>query len=229
MRIIIIANGEPPAQADVDKWLRATDTLMCADGGAKTALQFGLHPQHVIGDFDSLDTNELHQLEQLGAQLHRHPTAKDETDLELALAFAAQLAPAANEIIVLGALGGRIDHELANMMLLAMPILQGRRVVMAHGPDEIMLIDTRQSPSQLALHGSQGDVVSLLPFGGDARGIRTEGLLYPLRDEPLLVGPARGVSNVMLGTDASVHVRSGMVLCVHTSKPESMPIPHSNS
>ncbi len=218
-RIIIIANGEPPTQADLAQWLRANTTLICADGGAKAALRFGLRPHHAIGDFDSVSDDELRQLEELGTQLQRHPPAKNETDLELALMFAAHLTQdeAIREIIVLGAMGGRIDHELANMMLLAMPSLQGCRVVIAHQPNEIMLIDARRSPTQLVVQGWAGDVVSLIPFGGDAVGIRTERLQYPLHDEPLLFGPARGVSNVMLGKSATVQVQSGMVLCVHTS------------
>ena len=151
MRIIIIANGEPPTRADLNQWLRPNATLICADGGARAALRFGLRPHHAIGDFDSVGEGELQQLEKLGTQLHRHPAAKNETDLELALMFAAQLsqADATREIIVLGAMGGRIDHQLANMMLLAMPMLQGCRVVMAHRPDEIMLVDARRSPTEI--------------------------------------------------------------------------------
>jgi thiamine pyrophosphokinase len=218
MRIVIIANGEPPTEADVNDWLQPNTMLMCADGGAKAALRFGLRPQHAIGDFDSLNEIEIQQLEALGTRLHRHSAAKDETDLELALMFATQLMQAPGEIVVLGAMGGRIDHELANIMLLAMPCLQGHRVVIAHGADQLCLIDARREPSQITLHGEVGDVVSMLPFGGDAQGIRTDGLQYPLHDEPLLFGPARGVSNVMASESASVRVQAGMLLCVVTRK-----------
>jgi thiamine pyrophosphokinase len=67
------------------------------------------------------------------------------------------------------------------------------------------------------LEGRAGDVVSLLPFGGDAHGIRTSGLEYPLNDEPLLFGPARGVSNVMLGSQATIALRQGMLLCIQST------------
>jgi thiamine pyrophosphokinase len=217
MQIVIIANGEPPTRADIDRWLGPADTLICADGGARAALGFGLQPHHAIGDFDSVSEDELQQLGALGTQLHRHPPAKDETDLELALTFAATHFHTTREIIVMGAMGGRIDHELANMMLLAMPVLQDRRVVISHSPNQISLIDARRNPSSSTVQGKAGDVVSLIPFGGDAQGVRTKGLQYPLRDEPLLFGPARGVSNMLLGSTAIIHVQAGMVLCVHTS------------
>ncbi len=228
MRIIVIANGNPPSPQDVQRWHQPQNVLICADGGATAALRLGLHPHHAIGDFDSLSPDEVGRLEHLGTQLHRHPPAKDETDLELALLLAINLLAKVhdaddNDIIILGALGGRIDHELANMMLLAMPVLgAGRtvagRVIIAHGPVQISLIDARNTPCTLTLHGAAGDLVSLVPFGGDAHGIRTERLEYPLRDESLVVGPARGVSNVMLENTAAVSLRQGMLLCIQTSQ-----------
>ncbi len=221
MRIVIIANGDPPTQDEVARWLEGGAMLICADGGARTALALGLAPAHVIGDFDSLDEDDLRELERRGAQLHRYPARKDETDLELALLFAAQPAhtgPSGEgiEIVVLGARGGRLDHELANMLLLAMPALRCVDVSFAQGRERVFLMDARDRPAQLTLRGSAGDIVSLLPFGGDAHGIRTAGLEYPLHDESLFVGPARGVSNVMLGPEASVSLRQGMLLCVMT-------------
>ncbi len=237
MRIVIIANGIPPAQRDIDRWLRPGDTLMCADGGARAALALGLAPQHVIGDFDSLAEDELNALQRRGAILHRHPTHKDETDLELALLMAMAFFTTEhtegtekektsaravisvvhrNEIVVLGALGGRIDHELANMLLLAMPALKGAHVVLAHGPQRLFAIDARDGDTVAHLRGHAGDTVSLLPFNGDAHGIETAGLEYPLRNESLFVGPARGVSNVMLAGEATVALQAGMLLCVVT-------------
>jgi thiamine pyrophosphokinase len=226
MRIVIIANGDPPTKDDVARWLSDGAVLICADGGARTALALGLAPAHVIGDFDSLSEAELHELERRGACLHRHPARKDETDLELALLLAARPATAHGgkpgekvEIVVLGARGGRLDHELANMLLLAMPALKGVEVWLAHDRERAFLLDARDHPAQVTLRGRAGDVVSLLPFGGDAHGIRTTGLEYPLNDESLFVGPARGVSNVMLGDTATVALSQGMLLCVMTHQP----------
>ena len=223
MRIIVIANGNPPSPQNVQRWYHAQDVLICADGGAAAALRLGLHPHHAVGDFDSLSVEDVGRLESMGTQLHRHPPAKDETDLELALLLAVEMLAEAGdtvdrEIVILGALGGRIDHELANMMLLAMPQLSGIRVLIAHGAVQMSLIDARHNPCTLTLHGQAGDLVSLVPFGGDAHGIRTERLEYPLRDESLVIGPARGVSNVMLEHTAAVSLQQGLLLCVQTAQ-----------
>jgi thiamine pyrophosphokinase len=219
MRAVIIANGEPPTQRDIDTWFRKGDTLICADGGARVALQFGLKPNVIVGDFDSLSENEISELETRGANLLRHPRNKNETDLELALALTQTLFDVTNdemEIVILGALGGRIDHEIANILLLAMPKMKGCNVVIAHEKSQIRLIDARNKEAMLTLRGRQGDTVSLIPFGGDAHGIRTQGLEYPLNDESLFFGPARGVSNVLRGVEARVSLRSGMLLCIQT-------------
>ena len=222
MRTVIIANGEPPSAGDIQRWLRQGDQLLCADGGARTALAHDFAPQAVIGDFDSLSENDLSELARLGAQLYRYPTHKDETDLELTLTYAiaamngaAEPAGEPSEIVILGALGGRLDQTIANVMLLAMPVLAGARTLIANG-GELTFLVTPDQPADL--RGAPGDVVSLIPFGGDAHGVRTDGLEYPLRDESLTFGPARGVSNVMLGDRACVTLREGRLLCVHSTR-----------
>lgn len=208
-RAIIIANGDAPGKKLAADWLRAGDTLICADGGGRAALALGLAPQFVIGDFDSLTQDELDALKKRGAVLRLYPKEKDETDLELALMFAA---PTHDEIIILGAGGGRLDQTLANMMLLAMPQLTPRhRVIIATANEQVSLIH----PGELfELRGAAGSTVSLLPVGGDAIGVTTTGLQYPLRDETLCFGPARGVSNVMLGETATILARQGNLLVI---------------
>ena len=132
-RIVIFANGilDDPATEAV-RWIRPGDLVVAADGGTKCALAAGVTPTHVIGDLDSLSPEQRAQLETAGTIIHAHPPAKDETDLELALLWAAA-QPDVTEIVVLGALGGRPDQELANLLLLALPQLAGRDVIVADG------------------------------------------------------------------------------------------------
>jgi thiamine pyrophosphokinase len=218
MRVVIIANGEPPSPADVHEWLRPGDVLACADGGARVALALGQKPHIVIGDFDSLSPAELDRLAACGSELRRHPPQKDETDLELVLLWAAEFLaghpePQRHELTLLGATGGRTDQTLANLMLLALPGLRTLNVVVASGNERMQLI---QPEHPCDLHGMPGDTVSLLPLGGDARGVRTRGLHYPLDGDTLRFGPARGVSNVMRASRASISVQAGCLLCIHT-------------
>src|SRR5512136_743295 len=208
-RAVVFANGMAPDRATVCRWLRPGDRVICADGGAKTALALDLTPDVVIGDLDSLDEVQQAQLKAQGCRLVVYPVAKDWTDLELALKLAVQEGAA--EIVILGALGGRLDQELANILLLLLPELE-------HIPARI--VDERQemfvTRGEAAIVGQPEDIVSLIPLGGDVTGIVTEGLLYPLHGEPLLAGPARGISNVMLGEVAHVTLKSGALLVIHS-------------
>lgn len=212
-RHIIIANGDAPTSETVQRWLRPHDCLIGADGGCRIALRLGLRLDYAIGDFDSLAEADLQQLQTLGVHLRRYPAQKDETDLELALQLAISLN--ASEIVVLGALGGRLDHAMANLMLLAMAGLDKIPVIIADATLEISAINARQAPMALTVKGNIGDTLSLIPFGGDASGIVTQGLQYPLRSETLRVGPARGVSNVMTQAQAQIEVAEGLLLCIH--------------
>ena len=212
-RTVIIANGLPPEEATARRWLQPDDDstpvrLICADGGARIALALGLMPEVVVGDLDSLDEAALAQLKAMGCRFVVYSAAKDWTDLELALKLAVQQG--ATEIVILGALGGRLDQELANILLLLLPELQDISTRIVDDRQEMFV-----ARNQAEIVGQSGDVVSLIPLGGDAEGIVTEGLLYPMRDEPLLSGPARGVSNVLTGPVAHVTLRSGALLIVH--------------
>ena len=131
MRAIIIANGQIHEGDFYRSLVVPTDLVICADGGASNALALGLQPQVVIGDLDSLDSNLQAQLEADGCQVLAHPARKDETDLELALHYAIEHG--VDEILILGALGGRIDQTLANVLLLASPGLRSVRAKILDG------------------------------------------------------------------------------------------------
>jgi len=151
-----------------------------------------------------------------GPPISRSPAAKDESDAELALL--AALDDGATRVTVLGAFGGpRLDHALANVWLLAHPALAGIEVTLLDGRTRASLLTAPGgdgAPVRQSLAGRPGVTVSLLPFGGDATGVTTHGLRYPLHDEPLHVGPARGLSNVREAADAAVTLRAGRLLVI---------------
>lgn len=211
MRAIVVASGEAPGDQDWTSWVRDQDLIVGADGGAARVLARGLTPDVVIGDMDSLDGRELDILAGRQVRLIQHPRAKDEADLELALSYAA--GQGADEIVVLGALGGpRLDHMLSNVLLLALPALAGRRVRLVHHGQQVLLLRAGEA---VTLAGQPGDLVSLLPLGGDARGVTTTGLAWPLHGADLRFGHSRGVSNELVTAEASVALAEGCLLVIH--------------
>ncbi len=208
MYTLIFANGRlnngPAIYKALDPTIDGDALIIAADGGARHAEELGWHVDLVVGDMDSL------QRMPHGAEVHRAPPDKDQTDLELALMLAAERG--ATQIRVIGATGGRIDQTIGNVMLLALPELRGIDVRLVNGRQTVWLVE-----KHTAIKGDVGDTLSLLPFGGDAQGVRSEGLRYPLRGETLCFGRARGMSNVMAQTCAEVWVESGRLLAIYTT------------
>ena len=203
MRAVIFANGSlnPPVRLNSD------DFIIAADGGTRHCLKLGLRPAVVIGDLDSLTQEDLQTLTAQGTEIRQYPTRKDFTDLELALNHARSLGM--TEILILGALGMRWDQTLANVSLAAaFPELNIR---LADGNQEITYIRAGETTS---ISGRPGDTLSLIPVGGEARGITTAKLEYLLDGESLPPGSTRGISNVLLAETAQISLQSGLLLCV---------------
>jgi thiamine pyrophosphokinase len=212
MNALIFANGQIEDGEMVQRALAQAGAalVVAADGGARVAQHYGLRVDAVIGDMDSLDADEQASFAASGTKLLQHPAEKDETDLELALIWAVERG--ASWLRLIGATGGRLDQTLSNIYLLTLPILARADVQMVAGKQAIWIIGAGTN----TLEGQPGDTISLIPLNGTVRGVRTENLYYPLRDEDLYFGPARGVSNVMTAARAAVTVREGVLLVVHT-------------
>ncbi len=211
VRVFVFVNGEMADPAWIAHQVRPDDLVVAVDGGTRHALAAGLTPHHVIGDLDSMTETERAWLEEAETYFHAYPTAKDETDLELALLWAAA-QPRVTEIVIVGAWGGRPDQAVANLLLLAHPALRGKAVRLMAGRWEVSLV---RGGETLVIRGRVGDRLSLIPMGGAVEGVRTTGLTYALDGETLAFGPARGVSNVLAAETATVYVLRGQLWCFH--------------
>lgn len=208
MYAVIVANAPAFMIEPFYGLLSHADLLIAADGGGNSLYRAGLTPDLLVGDLDSLKPQALHAFRQAGVVIRQYPPAKDETDLELALLQA--VAANATRIDILGALGGRFDQSLANVALLALPELASCRVRLLDAEQEVYL-----AHRSVVINGAIGDVVSLLPVGGPARGITTRGLEYSLYEAELYFEHSRGISNTIITTPAHVSVREGLLLVVH--------------
>jgi thiamine pyrophosphokinase len=211
VKAVVVADGEPDARDAIH--LADAGLIVAADGGARWLQAVGVRPHLLIGDLDSVEADLVARLAAEGVTIERHPVDKDASDAELALDRA--LASGADEVVVLGALGGeRLDHELANLLLLADPSRRMRALRLVRGGTVVRALHGSQ---RLSLLGDIGDLVSLLPIGGDADGVRTEGLHFPLGGERLRLGPSQGLSNVVVDQPASVSLERGTLLVVETA------------
>ena len=209
---IVLTNGKIQDPATIRRRLKEWShaIVVAADGGSQHAKSLGLQLHAVIGDLDSLSEDALTGLSAKQVDIQKSPSEKDETDLELALLYAAERG--ATQIVVLGAVGGRLDMSIANLLLLTHPQLTGIRIEIWNGKQTAWII----RPPGDEIQGQAGDTLSLIPLHGEAKGVTTRNLAYPLHDETLPAGPSRGLSNVLTNRNASLSLREGFLLAVHT-------------
>ena len=197
MKTVVVLSGGP--DPPVGFALPDGAMVIAADAGA----ELGFALDFAVGDFDSISAETLAEIE----HVERHRPDKDATDLELALAAALRLEP--ERILVLGSPGGRLDHLLGSLLLLAADAYAGAVVDAQLGAAAVHVVRGART-----LQGEPGELVSLFAMHGPAHGVVTEGLVYPLRGETLDPGSSRGTSNAFSTGEARVSVESGVVLAV---------------
>jgi thiamine pyrophosphokinase len=203
--VAIVCTGGGSVAPHVRAKLPAGALVIAADSGLHIANELGLPVDAVVGDLDSVAAEALEAAVAGGARVDRFPTDKDATDFELALDAAVQAG--VEQIVVVGGSGGRLDHLLANLMLLASPL-----VAEAYLGDATVAVARAGTP--VAIEGALNSLVSLIPVGGDARGVTTEGLRWRLRDDTLPFGASRGVSNELIEPSATVSLADGVLLVI---------------
>lgn len=211
-RAVLFANGDFPE--DDPRFLEEDDFLVAVDGGLRHLLRLGLTPHLLIGDLDSVSSNDLDSCLQWGVEILRFPPEKDQTDLELAVLEV--LRRGFTEIVITCAIGGRLDHTLGNLVLLALPELKDARARISHGETNIYLVN-----ELIELPTNPGDLISLLPWGETVQGVTTTGLQYSLTDAELYPWKSRGLSNVATSDLVSVTVDSGHLLLFHITAQKS--------
>ena len=212
--VIVVSGGAPPPPTLAQR-IAPADAVLCADRGYRHAITLGLKPTVAVGDFDSLTSNEVDEANHAGVIVELHPTDKDATDLELALDRAASSGDASTDrvltVIATPDLSDRVDHLLAQLGLLGSPKYAHIRINAWLGEAFVSIVHPR-TPAQVT--GTPGELVSIIPVGGRATGVRTTGLAYPLTGETLSPFSTRGVSNVLEAVPAWVHVSTGVVAVI---------------
>ncbi|NLK50838.1 MAG: thiamine diphosphokinase [Syntrophomonadaceae bacterium] len=211
-RCVLVANGNWQNPEWHAKQLRENDFLVGIDGGAQHLYQLGRLPDLVVGDLDSLDAEVARELKAGGCQFVVYPPEKDLTDTQIALDLVKQRG--FRDILLLGALGCRIDHLLSNLFSLVPLVNDGMRIKLADPEQSLWLFPN----NELKIEGVPGQVVSLLALT-PVTGITTNGLKYPLQDATLDPFCPYAISNELIGNKAKVSWSKGVLLGVCFSRP----------
>lgn len=187
---------------------RAGDpVIICTDGAVEVMRSLDRVPDLIVGDMDSVDGATLAYFEGKGSRIIRYPANKDETDTQIALERAFEMDP--EGIRIFGALGGRIDHALANISLLVMCAKRGVDARIVDEACELFVVD-----GPCVVEGREGETVSLLPLSTDVRGITLEGFEYPLSGAAMEIGVPYGISNRLTGERGVISVEEGCLLVI---------------
>jgi thiamine pyrophosphokinase len=210
--VVVVSGGDPPAAGSALA-VPLGSPVVAADKGLEHALALGLEVAVAVGDFDSASPEAVAVAEAAGTRIERHPAEKDATDLELALDVAMQMGP--RRILVLASRGGRLDHELATLLLLGADRYSTAEIDANIGDAHVHVVRDPRT-----IRGKPGELITLLAVNGPAVGVTTEGLAYPLRGETLEPGSSRGVSNAFESEEARISVDDGVLLAIRPGRAE---------
>ena len=206
-RGVIFAGGVAPGTAFIEALIRADDYIICLDSGLEAADKANIAPSVIVGDFDSVTRETLEKYTSLGISVNQFSTKKDFTDMELGIQEAIKAD--VDELILLGALGGRADHMMGNIDNMVQALNVGISTAIFDEKQHIYMLNRGRT-----FYYKKGSVVSLIPFTSTVDGIVTTNLIYPLYNESLAKGYSRGISNIFAHDMAAVDFKSGILQVV---------------
>ena len=217
-KIIIISGGRLVDPAFFHKKIAEIGDclIICCDGGARHFQHLGIKPDVIIGDMDSIDPAQLADYSARGIIIIKYSTKKDFTDTELALDYALDLKP--EKIFIWCALGGRIDHTLANVFLLGKGQEKGIETLLIDEYSETFVLNKKK-----IFINDIGKTVSLIALSPEVTGITLTGFLYPLQEGILAAGESRGISNIITADRAGIIVKSGKLLVIKYQQKDFFP------
>ncbi|MBC7961079.1 MAG: thiamine diphosphokinase [Vallitaleaceae bacterium] len=211
MKVMILSGGN--LQTDFLKKQITTyraDKILCADGGAQPLFEAKIIPDVLLGDFDSISSEVFNFFINQGVKVVRFNCEKDQTDTEIALDYAINLG--ATDIVLLGGTGTRLDHTLANIMILEKYCrLAICKIIDPHNEIEVLQgIQTTQFEKQNFKY------ISLIPLSKKVLGVTTQGLKYPLKDATLLRKESFGISNEIIEDPCTLQMSKGTMVVIRS-------------
>ncbi len=220
MTALVFAGGHLGNISKINRLLTETKLIIAADGGADHCANLDILPDILVGDLDSIKEENLNKYVNAGIEIHKYPVDKNATDLELALDLL--LEKNINDVCLLGALGGRWDMSLANILLIARTAYSPLRITLLGDDCRIHILHPHRP---LTIADEPGTTVSFLPIKGDVHGVNLTGFKYPLTNHTISFASTLGISNVLENEQSTVSFTGGLLLCVILNKHHPPPDP----
>ncbi len=204
---VVICGGSIRDYGYMGKYLHNADMIISVDSGARHCKAFKVKPDLLVGDYDSISSEDLEYYSKLSVETIKYPAEKDMTDSELAAEIAVRRG--CTRLAFIGAIGTRLDHSASNIFMLKKLLDNGINAVIADEHNEVIVIK-----DSYELKKEDNIFVSLLPLAGKAEGVTISGFYYPLNNATLEVGSSWGVSNKILKDTAQITVKKGYLLVI---------------
>lgn len=209
MRAFIYTGGEIDSK-NIHESPDSDDIIIAADAGYRNARLLGIKPQILLGDFDSLPRDELNEAAD-GAEVITVPAEKDFTDTQLAVKTA--IKKGAKELIIIGGIGGRLDHTLSNLAILEDAKAMGARCIITDGKNRARYIEN----DSIIIMRSAYKYISLIARSEKVKGVTVEGCKYPLKNETLSDRFQYAISNEIEGNCAFISVKKGKLIIIESN------------
>ncbi len=188
------------------------ELLIGADRGICFLKEKGIHPTHIVGDFDSASGDALEYFKQFPEiPIRTFNPVKDFTDTAIAMELAME--EGADRIYILGGTGTRLDHVVANIKLLSHALERKKECILMDAHNRIRLID---QPLTIEKKKQYGKYVSLFAFGGQVKGLTLRGFFYPLTEYDMEAENPLGVSNEITAENGEISFSSGKLLVMES-------------
>lgn len=204
---LIISNGSIDNYDKLKRVFKLADYTICADGGLRHLRAIGEVPDIVLGDLDSIKTEDRDYIKRKNIDTRKFPPIKDNTDTDLCLDFLLDMG--CSKVYFLGATGDRIDHTLANIFLLSSLLEKGVKGVICDDKNDIYLSNTH-----LEIKGEDDSFISVIPISENGAVISISGCFYNLDKVSLPFSSTRGISNEIVDKYASITIHKGKALII---------------
>ena len=186
--------------------------VIAGDRGLEALYQLKIIPNHVVGDFDSVSP-EILKFYKKQSQIifHTYHAEKDNTDTDIALQLAIKLK--SSRITIMGALGRRMDHAIANIHILKDALEANIPCQMIDEHNRIYLINKEMTLEKDKVYGKY---VSLIPLTSTVEGLTLAGFKYPLHDYTLPIGTSLGISNEIVTDTAHIEMKNGILIVIES-------------
>jgi thiamine pyrophosphokinase len=207
MKSLVVTNGIIHSLEHLHQLCLKHQHIICADGAVRYLRKIDVFPTIVVGDLDSIISEDLHWIHTNDIRVIQYDTRKDFTDTEIAVRYA--LDQGALSVTMTGSFGSRMDHSLGNLYLLKMVMDEGCEGLIDEAETEVRLIS-----SLMTLSWIKGETVSFIPISEVVKGVTLRGFEYPVTHESIRMGSSRCLSNVVAEDSQEVEVEQGLLAAI---------------